>query len=72
MKTQRLTVGDLSKMKMQCETHPTKELRVIVFCPSCRGAAGGARSGETMTKAEKTRRAKKAAKARWKTTKGKK
>lgn len=45
------------------------KLRVIVYCPACRGALGGARSGETMTAEEKTKRAKKAARARWRKVK---
>jgi hypothetical protein len=69
MKTQRLTVNDLSAMKKQCEDHPDAELRVIVFCPACRGAVGGANAATSMTAAEKTKRAKKAARARWKKAK---
>ncbi len=55
--------------KQHCTIHPETELRVIVYCPACRGALGGARSGETMTAEEKTKRAKKAARARWKKAK---
>lgn len=68
MKTLRLSVDDL-RMKIQCETHPEAELRVFVFCPACRGQAGGASASENMTAAEKTKRAKKAARARWKKAK---
>jgi hypothetical protein len=69
MKTQRLTVNDLQAMKTHCATHPEVELRVIVFCPACRGSHGGESAAKTMTAAAKTKRAKKAAKARWKKAK---
>lgn len=69
MKTQRLTVSDLQTMKTNCATHPEVELRVIVYCPACRGQHGGTMSAKTMTAEEKTRRAKKAARARWKKAK---
>jgi len=60
-------------MDEYCDKHeePVK-LRVIKYCPACRGALGGARSGQTMTAAEKTRRAKKAARARWRKAKARK
>jgi hypothetical protein len=59
-----------SRMKKQhCTIHPETEMRVIIYCPACRGAVGGARSGQTMTAEEKTKRAKKAARARWKNAK---
>jgi hypothetical protein len=50
-----------------CNKHsePVK-MRVVVYCPACRGAKGGTRAGKTMTAAQKTARAKKAARARWK------
>jgi hypothetical protein len=53
-----------------CNKHdePVK-LRVIKYCPACRGALGGTRSAKTMTAAEKTERGKKAARARWKKAK---
>jgi hypothetical protein len=69
MKTQRLTISDLREMKTHCDTHEDVELRVIVYCPACRGAAGGTRSAVTMTAAAKTKRAKKAARTRWKKAK---
>lgn len=55
--------------KQYCKIHPETEMRVIIYCPACRGAVGGMRSGQTMTTEEKTRRAKKAARARWKKAK---
>jgi len=45
------------------------KLRVIKYCPACRGAVGGTNAGKSMTAAAKTKRAKKAAKARWKKAK---
>ena len=71
MKTQRLTVNDLQALKRHCDIHPEVELRVIVFCPACRGKSGGTEASKTMTAAEKTKRAKKAATARWKKAKKK-
>lgn len=59
----------LTPMKQFCKIHPETKLRVIVYCPACRGALGGAKSGKTMTAEEKTKRAKKAARARWKAAK---
>ena len=50
MKTQRLTVDDLQTMQRQCSTHPEIELRVIVYCPACRGQHGGTVASKTMTK----------------------
>jgi hypothetical protein len=58
--------------KEYCKIHPKTAIKVITYCPACRGAAGGAKSGQTMTAAEKTKRAKKAARARWKKAKAKK
>jgi hypothetical protein len=54
-------------MTKYCDKHdkPVKML-VIEFCPRCRGAKGGTKTGEGMTKAEKKARAQKAARARWK------
>jgi hypothetical protein len=72
MKTQRLTVGEVQTMKTHCEAHPEVELRVIVYCPACRGQHGGTEAAKAMTAAEKTKRAKKAARARWKKAKAKK
>jgi hypothetical protein len=69
MKTQRLTVSELQAIKTQCSAHPDVELRVIVFCPACRGQVGGEHASEGMTAEEKTKRAKKAACARWKKAK---
>jgi hypothetical protein len=69
MKTQRLTVSDLKAMKTQCETHSDVELRVIVFCPACRGQVGGEHAATSMTAEEKKKRARKAARARWKKAK---
>ena len=53
-----------------CHKHdePVK-MRVIVYCPACRGAMGGTNAGKSMTKAEKKARAVKAARARWKKAK---
>lgn len=61
--------GDGPMEKQFCKIHPETELRVIVYCPACRGALGGARSGETMSAKAKSERAKKAARARWKKAK---
>jgi hypothetical protein len=58
--------------KQYCKKHPETELRVIVYCPACRGAVGGTRSSKTMTMQEKRKRAKKAARARWKKAKKRK
>jgi hypothetical protein len=69
MKTQKLSVSDVQTMKTQCETHPEVELRMIVYCPACRGHVGGEHAANSMTAAEKTKRAKKAARARWKKVK---
>jgi hypothetical protein len=55
--------------KQHCKIHPETEMRVIIYCPACRGALGGAKSGETMTAEEKTKRARKAARARWRKAK---
>jgi hypothetical protein len=49
----------------QCEIHPDAEMRVIIYCPACRGQRGGTSAAKTMTAEAKTRRAKKAARARW-------
>ena len=56
----------------RCEIHPDVEPRVVVYCPACRGAKGGLVAGQTMTAKEKSKRAKKAARARWKKAKKKK
>ena len=53
-------------MDKYCETHKTVKIVVVEFCPVCRGAKGGTKTGKGMTKAEKVARAKKAARARWK------
>jgi hypothetical protein len=55
--------------KKYCETHPDVKLKVVVYCPACRGQVGGINAGKSMTAEEKTKRAKKAAKARWKNAK---
>jgi hypothetical protein len=55
--------------KQHCKIHPETELRVIVYCPACRGAQGGTNAGKTMTAEEKSKRAKKAARARWRKAK---
>ncbi len=54
-------------MTKYCDKHaePVKMV-VIEFCPVCRGAKGGTKTGKGMTKAEKIARAKNAARARWK------
>jgi hypothetical protein len=70
MKTLRLTIDEVKAMKVTtCEDHAEVELRVIVYCPACRGQHGGTKAATTMTAAAKTRRAKKAARARWKKAK---
>lgn len=69
MKTQRLTATNLQTMKTQCPDHPEVELRVIVFCPACRGGAGGKRAAKTMTAQEKSERGRNAVLARWKKAK---
>jgi hypothetical protein len=69
MKTQRLTITNLQTMKKQCPDHPEVELRVIVFCPACRGGAGGKQAAKTMTAAEKSERGRNAVLARWKKAK---
>lgn len=53
-----------------CKIHPETELVVVTYCPKCRGGHGGALAAATLTAAERKRRARKAAKARWKKTKG--
>lgn len=52
--------------KQYCTVHPDTELRVIVYCPACRGAKGGKKSAKAMSAKAKSERAKKAARARWK------
>jgi len=42
---------------------------VFTYCPLCRASHGGKRSLETLTTEERKRRARKAAKARWKNAK---
>jgi hypothetical protein len=70
MKTLRLTIDQVKAMKIaHCEDHADVELRVIVYCPACRGGAGGTKAATTMTASAKTKRAKKAARARWKKAK---
>lgn len=54
-----------------CDIHPGTKLVVYVYCPRCRGKRGGASTAKTMSAAERKRRARKAAQARWKTKKGK-
>ena len=49
-----------------CERHPDVEPIAVYHCPACRGESGGRKAAERMTKAERKRRARKAAKARWK------
>ena len=61
--------GSRPMEKQYCKIHPETEMRVIIYCPACRGALGGARSGKTMSAEEKRKRAKKAARARWKKAK---
>jgi len=56
--------------KQYCHKHDEPvEMRVIVYCPACRGKLGGVRAAKTMTAEAKTKRAKKAARARWKKAK---
>ncbi|MGB8060504.1 MAG: hypothetical protein WCF26_01235 [Candidatus Sulfotelmatobacter sp.] len=58
-------------MAKHCTIHPETELVVVEYCPVCRGQHGGAKTAKGMTAAEKTKRAKKAARARWKKAKKK-
>jgi hypothetical protein len=53
-------------MDKYCSIHPEVKLRVIVYCPACRGQVGGTNAAKSMTTEAKTKRAKKAARARWK------
>jgi hypothetical protein len=53
----------------KCEIHPKVELIVFAYCPACRGQHGGEIAAKGMTKTERSQRAKKAAKARWKKAK---
>jgi hypothetical protein len=69
MKTQRLTPSNIQTMKKHCPDLPEAELRVIVFCPACRGGAGGTQAAKTMTAAEKSKRGRNAVLARWKKAK---
>ncbi|MGD0135270.1 MAG: hypothetical protein ABSE57_24755 [Bryobacteraceae bacterium] len=77
MKTLRLTIDQVKALKIaHCEDHTNRdgsikrvELRVIVYCPGCRGHHGGTKAAKTMTAAEKTRRARKAARTRWRKAK---
>jgi hypothetical protein len=56
-------------MDKHCSIHPDVKLRVIVYCPACRGQLGGVQAAKIMTAEAKTKRAKKAARARWKKAK---
>jgi hypothetical protein len=64
-----LSAGKVPAMDKYCSIHPEVKLRVIVYCPACRGQVGGTRAAKSMTAEAKTKRAKKAARARWKKTK---
>jgi hypothetical protein len=48
-----------------CKVHPDTELVVVKYCPACRGQHGGATAAKTMSAAERSKRARKAARARW-------
>jgi hypothetical protein len=52
-------------MAKHCEIHTETELVVVEYCPVCRGQQGGRNAAEGMTAAEKSKRARNAAKARW-------
>lgn len=52
-------------MAKRCKKHPDTELIVLEYCPKCRGQLGGKTTAKRLSAAERKRRAKKAAKARW-------
>jgi hypothetical protein len=49
-----------------CEIHQETELVVFKYCPLCRASHGGLETASRMTAKERKKRAKKAARARWK------
>jgi len=57
-------------MTEHCKIHPEVELVVVKYCPACRGGHGGEIAARTMSKAERSKRARKAARARWKKKSG--
>jgi len=52
-------------MAKHCKIHPETELVVVEYCPVCRGQQGGANAAKGMTAEERSKRAQKAARARW-------
>lgn len=52
-------------MAKHCDIHPETELVVVEYCPVCRGQHGGAKAAKGMSAAERSKRARKAALARW-------
>lgn len=56
-------------MAKHCEIHPDTELIVVEYCPACRGQHGGAIAAKGMSAKERSERARKAARARWKAKK---
>jgi hypothetical protein len=56
-------------MAKHCTIHPETELVVVEYCPVCRGQHGGTIAAKGMSAEERSRRARKAARARWPKTK---
>ena len=56
-------------MAKHCTIHPDTELIVVEYCPVCRGQQGGKNTAKRMTAEERSQRARKAARARWKAKK---
>jgi hypothetical protein len=52
-------------MAKHCTIHPDTRLIVVEYCPVCRGQQGGANAAKGMTAVERSKRAQKAARARW-------
>jgi len=52
-------------MAEHCSIHTDTELVVVKYCPACRGSQGGTNTANAMTAAERTKRARKAVRARW-------
>jgi len=45
--------------------HTETELVVVEYCPKCRGQHGGAKAAKSMSAGERSKRARKGARARW-------
>jgi hypothetical protein len=58
-------------MAEHCTIHTDTELVIVKYCPACRGGQGGTNAAKGMTAEARTKRARKAVRARWAKAKAK-